>query len=189
MKVRISVLLSVLLTAGLVGTMRADNFAVDATHSAAVFRVSHLGLSWIYGRFKDISGTFTVDPKTPESARFELSAKVDSVDTDNGQRDTHLKSPDFFNSKQFPTMAFKSTKAKAVDGGYEITGELSLHGAKKDVTLVLKGGRVTDFPPGVKRTGFVGELTIKRSDFGMNKMLEAVGDEVQVFLTFEGTKK
>ena len=78
---------------------------------------------------------------------------------------------------------------KPVDGGYEASGELTLHGVTRPLTLVLLGGRTAEFPKGVQRTGYFGEFAIKRSDFGMDKMLEAVGDEVRVQLSFEGTKK
>jgi polyisoprenoid-binding protein YceI len=171
------------------GSVRADEYTVDAAHAAAVFRVSHVGLSWTYGRFKTVSGTFTVDARNPAGAKFELTAAVDSVDTDNAQRDQHLKSPDFFNAKQFPAIAFKSTIAKPVDGGFEVAGELTLHGVTKPLTIVLKGGRTAEFPRGVQRTGYSGEFTIKRSDFGMDKMGPAVGDEISVQISFEGTKK
>ncbi|MBX7104560.1 MAG: YceI family protein [Gemmataceae bacterium] len=178
---------SAVLTAMLGATpATADDYVVDNTHAAANFRVSHLGLSWTYGRFKDISGTFTVDPG---QAKFELSAKADSLDTDNAKRDEHLKSPDFFNTKQFPLISFKSTSAKANDKGYEVTGNLTLHGVTKPVTINLIGGRKAEFPKGVNRTGYTGEVSIKRSEFGMNKFAEAVGDEVIVTFSFEGTKK
>src|SRR5262249_15442756 len=88
--------LATLVATALSGTARGDEYAVDSAHAAAVFRVSHIGLSWTFGRFKDVSGTFGVDSRNPAGTRFELSAKVDSIDTDNAQRDQHLKSPDFF---------------------------------------------------------------------------------------------
>jgi polyisoprenoid-binding protein YceI len=168
---------------------RGDEYAVDAAHAAAVFRVSHIGLSWTYGRFKDLSGTFAVDPRNPAGTQFNLSTRVESLDTDNAKRDEHLKSPDFFAAKQFPTIGFRSTSVKPVEGGYEVAGELTLHGVTKPVTVVFKGGRTAEFPRGVQRTGYFGEFTIKRSDFGMNKMLEAIGDDINVQLSFEGTKK
>jgi polyisoprenoid-binding protein YceI len=181
--------LAVVLFAAAAPAARADDYAVDAAHAAAVFRVSHIGLSWTYGRFKDLTGTFAVDPRNPAGTRFDLSARVDSVDTDNAKRDEHLKSPDFFAAKQFPMVGFRSTAVKPVEGGYEVAAELTLHGVTKPVTVVLKGGRAAEFPKGVQRTGYVGEFTIKRSDFGMTKMLEGVGDEINVQLSFEGTKK
>jgi len=167
----------------------ADDYAIDPVHSAAVFRIPHVGISWVYGRFKDLSGVFTIDAQNPAATHFELAAGVDSVDTDNPKRNEHLKSPDFFNANQFPAITFKSMNVKPVDGGYEASGELTLHGVTRPLTLVLLGGRTAEFPKGVQRTGYFGEFAIKRSDFGMDKMLEAVGDEVRVQLSFEGTKK
>jgi polyisoprenoid-binding protein YceI len=181
--------LATLIAAALSGSARADEYAVDTAHAAAVFRVSHIGLSWTHGRVKDLSGTFAVDARNPAATRFELSARVDSIDTDQPKRDEHLKSPDFFNAKEFPVIRFKSKSAKPVEGGYEVAGELTLHGSTKPLTIVLKGGRTAEFPPGVQRTGYVAEFMIKRSDFGMDKMLEAVGNEIHVQLSFEGTKK
>jgi polyisoprenoid-binding protein YceI len=184
-----SFVLAALVLAGLGGSVRADEYTVDGVHSTAVFRVSHLGLSWTYGRFKDVSGSFTVDAKNPAATSFELKAKVESLDTDNAKRNEHLKSPDFFNAKQYPSITLKSKSVKSVKGGYEVTGDLTMHGKTKSVTFTLAGGRTAEFPKGVQRTGYVGELTIKRSDFGMNKMLQAIGDEIRVELSFEGTKK
>ncbi|MGO9599122.1 MAG: YceI family protein [Isosphaeraceae bacterium] len=171
------------------GGARAGEYAVDPAHSAVVFRASHLGLSWTYGRFKGLSGTFAVDAKSPAGTYFELSAQADSIDTDNAQRDEHLKSPDFFNAKQFPAITFNSKAVKPVKGGYEVAGELTLHGVTRPLTILLKGGRTAEFPRGVWRTGYAGDFTIKRSEFGMDKMLGAVGDDILVQLSFEGTKK
>jgi polyisoprenoid-binding protein YceI len=168
---------------------RADEFTVDPAHSAAVFRVSHLGLSWSYGRFKDISGSFAVDAQNPSATQFSLAAQVGSIDTDNAKRNEHLKSPDFFDAAQYPTVSFKSTSVRPVDGGYEVAGDLTLHGVTKPITIMLKGGRTAEFPRGVQRTGYVTEFTIKRSEFGMDKMVGAVGDKITVEFSFEGTKQ
>ncbi len=167
---------------------RADDFTVDAVHSGVSFRALHMGMSWIPGRFNDISGNFSVDAKNPATARFELIAKVDSVDTNNKKRDEHLKAPDFFDAKQFPTITFKSKSAKAVDGGLEVTGELTMHGVIKPLTITLKGGKTVEMR-GATSIGYTADFTIKRSDFGMDKHLEALGDEVQVQFGFEGKKK
>lgn len=187
MKVRIPAL--VLAALALAGSVRADDYAVDPVHSAAVFRVKHVGMSWVYGRFKDISGTFSADAQNPAATRFELGAQVDSIDTNNPKRDEHLKSPDFFNAMQFPTISFKSTSVKPVEGGYEVTGDLTMHGVTKPVTFTLKGGRTAEFPKGVQRTGYTGGFTVKRSEFGMDKMVGPIGDDIEVQLSFEGTKK
>jgi polyisoprenoid-binding protein YceI len=120
-----------------------------------------------------------------------MTIKVDSVDTNNKQRDTHLRGPDFFNAKQFASITFKSTSVKATDGGYEVKGDLTMHGVTKPVTLSLKGGKTAEFPRGVKRTGYSGEVTIKRSEFEVGKpdFAAALGDEVHVSIDFEGMRK
>lgn len=169
--------------------VRADEYALDTSHAAVTFQVSHLGLSWANGRFKELTGSFAIDPANPSGTWFEVLAKADSVDTDNAKRDEHLRSPDFFNTKQYPVLSFKSTAARAIQGGYQVTGDLTLHGVTKPITLNLAGGKTAEFPKGVVRTGYSTTFTIKRSEFGMDKMLEAIGDEVHVTVSFEGTKK
>jgi polyisoprenoid-binding protein YceI len=168
----------------------ADDFTVDPDHTSVTFKISHLGLSYIHGRFDDVSGGFTLDADAGKSS-FALTVKAESMDTNNKKRDDHLRSPDFFNAKQFPTVAFKSTSVKAVDGGLEVAGDLTLHGVTKPVTFTLAGGKTAEFPPGTKRVGFSTELKIKRSEFGMDKFLDngAVGDEVFIAVSFEGVKK
>jgi polyisoprenoid-binding protein YceI len=166
----------------------ADDYTLDAMHAGVNFKISHLGLSWTYGRFNDVAGAFTID-ESADKCSFSLTIKTDSVDSGNKKRDEHLKAPDFFNAKQYPTITFKSTSVKAAKGGYEVTGDLTLHGKSKSVTFTLVGGRKAEFPKGVKRTGYSTELVIKRSDFGMDKMTDAIGDEVYVSISFEGTKK
>jgi polyisoprenoid-binding protein YceI len=182
-----AVLVAVLLLAAPAGA--ADDYAVDAMHAGANFKISHLGLSWIYGRFNDLSGSFSIDPADASKSSFNLTAKVSSLDTNNKKRDDHLRSPDFFNAKQYPDITFKSTAVKAIKDGYQVTGDLTLHGVTKEVTLSLLGGRKAEFPKGVQRTGFSAELTIKRSAFGMDKFTEAIGDDVHLSFSFEGTKK
>jgi polyisoprenoid-binding protein YceI len=167
---------------------RADDFALDAMHSGVTFKISHLGLSWIYGRFNDFSGDLTLDPDTGKCA-FAMTIKAESIDTNNAKRDEHLRSPDFFNAKQFPVITFKSTSVKAVDGGYEVTGDFTMHGVTKPITFPVLGGRKAEFPKGVQRTGYTTELTLKRSEFGMDKFAEALGDEVRISISFEATKK
>ncbi len=168
---------------------RADDYTLDPAHSGVTFKISHIGLSNVFGRFDDVSGSFTVDEDAAKCA-FSLTIKADTVDTNQAKRDEHLRGPDFFNAKQFPAIAFKSTSVKAIkEGGYEVTGDLTMHGVTKAVTFKMTGGKKAEFPPKVQRTGFSTDLTIKRSDFGMDKMTEAIGDDVAISISFEGTKK
>ena len=134
--------------------------------------ISHARISNIHGRFNDFSGKITIDSADPAKSSFALSIPVESIDTNNVKRDEHLRAPDYFNVKQFPTMSFQSTKVKAVDGGYEVTGDLTLHGVTKPVSFKLKGGdKVVEFPKGTKRIGLVSTFSIVRSDFGVSAEL------------------
>jgi len=167
----------------------ADDYTIDTAHSSVSFKISHLGLSYVHGRFNDFSGGFTIDPSDPAKSSFKLSIKTQSVDTNNSGRDNHLRSPDFFNAKQYSSVSFKSTEVKRVDGGYEVTGDLTLHGTTKPITFNLKGGTTAEFPRGTPRTGFSTDFTVKRTDFGVGKQMAALGEDVFVSIGFEGTKK
>jgi polyisoprenoid-binding protein YceI len=169
----------------------ADIYTIDPIHSGVNFKISHVGLSWVYGRFDSFSGNFSIDADDAGKATFELKINTDSVDTNNKQRDTHLRSPDFFNVKQFPAITFESTAVKAIDKGYEVTGNLTMHGVTKPVTFSLVGGKKAQFPPGTSRTGYSTELIIKRMDFGVGqeKFAGALGEDVHVAISFEGVLK
>jgi polyisoprenoid-binding protein YceI len=189
MRKRLLLLVALAVAAGPARAWAADTYAVDPVHSSFSFSVSHLGISDVHGRFNDVSGTFTLDTDAPAKSSFTLTIQVASIDTAVKKRDDHLRSPDFFDAKKYPTMTFKSTAVKAVAGGYQVTGDLTLHGVTKSVTFTLKGGKTAEFPKGMKRIGFTTALTIKRSDFGMKTMIPAVGDEVRITIGMEGVKK
>jgi polyisoprenoid-binding protein YceI len=181
-------LATVLITCGMVARA-ADTYKIDPVHSSISFMISHVGISNIHGRFNDFSGSITIDQAHPARSSFALSIPINSIDTNNVKRDEHLQAPDYFNAKQFPTMSFQSTKVKAVDGGYEVAGDLALHGVTKPVSLTLKGGdKVVEFPKGTKRIGMVSTFSIKRSDFGVNAEPKALGDEVPIFIGIEAAK-
>lgn len=168
----------------------AESYSVDPVHSSVSFGISHAGISDIHGRFNDFSGTFVIEANDPSKSSFSLDIKVESVDTNNAKRDEHLRAPDYFNAKQFPLLSFKSTKVKATDAGYEVTGDLTLHGVTKPVTLNLKGGhKVVEFPKGTPRIGVTSAVTIKRSDFGMTTEIGALGDDVHIIVGLEAAKK
>jgi polyisoprenoid-binding protein YceI len=167
----------------------ADNYAIDPAHTSVTFKVQHVGISWIHGRFNNVSGKFTIDKDDPGKSSLEATIKADSIDTAQPARDKHLRSPDFFNVAQFPEITFKTTSVKAADGGYELTGDLTLHGVTKSVVFTLKGGKTAEFPRGTQRIGFTAAVTLKRTDFGMDKFIPAVSDEVPIEISFEGVKK
>jgi polyisoprenoid-binding protein YceI len=167
----------------------ADKYTIDPAHADVSFKIGHLGLSRIMGRFNEISGTFTIDPSNPAGSNFNVTIPVKSIDTNQKQRDQHLLTPDFFDEASFPTMTFVSSEVRPVDGGLEVSGNITLHGVTRPLKVVLKGGGSAEFPPGVQRTGYTTDFVIKRSDFGMTNFAGVVGDEVAISISFEGIKE
>ena len=168
----------------------ADEYFYDPVHSSISFKVSHLEISWIHGRFNKAEGTFVIDKQDPAKSSFQLSIDANSVDTANTARDDHLRQPDYFDTKQFPTIDFKSTSVKPIKGGYEVTGDFTMHGKTKKITLKMMGGKEAEFM-GKKRVGFSTELSVKRSDFGFDKknIGPALGDEALIFIDCEAAPK
>jgi len=167
----------------------ADTFKLDSVHSFVLFSVQHLGIANTYGRFNDTSGIVVFDKDNPSNSSVELSVKVESLDTNNSIRDRSLKSPDFFDAKQFPTMTFKSTKVEGSGDTLKVSGDLTIHGVTKPMTVDFKKGGEGKGVFGEMRGGGETRFTIKRSDFGMNFQQGAVGDEVNITLSLEGIKK
>lgn len=167
----------------------ADGFAIDGSHSSVVFKIKHMGVSNFYGRFNRISGEFAWDAAKPEATSVKAKIDAASVDSNNKQRDGHLNSPDFFNTKEFADINFVSKGLKKEGSAWKLTGDLTLVGKTKEV--------VADFTPTGDKTGDKGTLagfeavfTIKRSDFGMNYGVAngVLSDEVTVTVALEGKK-
>ena len=167
------------------------SFKLDPSHTAIIFKINHLGFSNTYGQFPGTEGTFTINDLKPEKSTLDLMIKTDSVTTLEKKRDEHLRSPDFFNVKQFPAITFKSKSVKKTDAThYEITGDLTLHGVTKPVTFVFNRFKTDKDPWGNLRTGGETSFKIKRTDYNMNFMSEPgkVGDEVEMMISLEGIK-
>jgi polyisoprenoid-binding protein YceI len=189
----IPALFAVLLVASAASADTAE-WAIDPSHSHVGFNISHLVVSSVNGRFKDVSGKVQLDEADLTKSNVELTIKVDSIDTDEPKRDEHLKSPDFFDTKKFPNMTFKSTKIVKSGGGYKVTGALTIRDVSKSVTLSGNLSQAIKSPWGklVRGAKFAG--TIKRGDFGLkwNKALEAggvvVGEDVALDIALEINK-
>lgn len=167
----------------------ADEYDYDLVHSSITFKARHLDISWIHGRFNQVDGKFVLDRQDPTKSSFKLTIKADSIDTGNTARDEHLRQPDYFDTKQFPTIEFKSTAVKAIQGGYQVTGDFTMHGTTKPVTITLTGGKEIE-SRGVKRVGFSTEVKLKRSDFNFDKtQIGAIGDEAIILIDCEGMRK
>ena len=179
-------LLSVLGTSALA----ADTYALDGAHSSAMFRVSHLGSSYFYGRFNEVSGALVFDEADATKSSVNIVVKAASVDTNNEKRDTHLKSADFFDAGQFPELSFKSTGVvKKSDKAYSVTGNLTIHGVTKEVTVDFERPGTAKDPWGGTRTGGEAIFNIKRSDYGIAFMPDGLGDDVRLIVSVEGVKK
>lgn len=176
----------------------ATAWKVDTVHSCALFRVRHLGAGFFWGRFNDVGGMVNFDPADPKSLSMDIAIDVDSVDSGHPDLDRHLKSPDFFDSKEFPKMTFKSSSVKQVPTtkrsddplmAWDVTGKLSIHGKSQEVTARVTYWGANDAGRGLK-AGFEASFKMKRSDFGMNYGVEnkALGDMVTVTLAFEVNK-
>lgn len=167
--------------------VEGGTFSLDKTHARIVFSYNHLGYSTSYGQFSDFSGSLKFDPKAPATSNLEVTVAMEGIDTTVPKLDAHLKSPDFFNAAKFPTATFKSTKI-VVTGPTTgtITGDLTLHGVTKPVTLeaTFNGGGMS---PAAKAydLGFNATGHVKRSDFGMNAYVPYVSDDVTLTISAE----
>ena len=190
-KAMVAVSMFVMMLAGAAQVRAADTYKIDPVHATVIYRISHFNVGNAYGRFNEPTGSVTVDNEDPSKSVFEFSVQVDKVDTANPKRDAHLKSPDFFNAKQFPTIDFKSTKvAKKGDNQFELTGDLTLHGVTKPITFVItKTGEGQHPQRKVPMTGWEAHVDLKRSDFGINGLQGAIGDDVNLTISFEALKQ
>ena len=181
------------LSAGLLGLAPrwrpAETYSIDPVHSSAIFRIKHLNTSYFYGRFDDVRGTISFDEASPTSSSVEVQIKADSVDTHDGKRDSHLKSPDFFNAAKYPTLSFKSKSfAKSGDNAFDVSGDLTVHGETKPVTVKFEKTGAAKTQVG-ERIGFETTFTIKRSEYGIAFMPDGLGEDVRIIISLEGVKK
>lgn len=154
------------------------DYTLDPSHSTIGFVARHAMVTNVKGGFKDFEGTLHLDGTDPSKSTASLDVKMESVETGSADRDGHLKSADFFKTDEFPTMTFRSTEAVALGGDdYRITGELSILGITKPLSIDLEfNGAATD-PFGNQRVGFEGKSEIIRSEWGLtwNAALETGG--------------
>ncbi len=174
----------------------AATWDLDTTHAELGFKVRHMMVSWTRGKFDRFEGALQLDEEEVSKSKLTVSIDVASVNTNVKDRDDHLRSADFFEVEKFPKMTFTSTKVEPKNGRLLVTGDLSIRGVTKSVTL-----DADPLPPAVKdpwgkwRTGTRATTTLKRKDFGLtwNKALEAggiaVGEDVELSLEVEFIKR
>jgi len=167
-----------------------DTYKIDPVHSEISFKIRHL-LAKTSGRFSRFGGTIKVDPADISKSSVEVSIEAASINTDNENRDKHLKTAEFFDVEKFPTITFKSTSVKEVaKGKLEITGDFTLHGVTKTITFpITNAGTGPGMKPGAVVAGFIdGALTLNRNDFGIKTYPGALGEDVAISLNIEAGK-
>jgi polyisoprenoid-binding protein YceI len=169
----------------------AETWQLDPVHSNFFFDVKHI-YSTVRGQFADFSGQVDFDPAQPEKSRFDFTIKVDSIDTKEGKRDTHLRSPDFFEAKKYPEITFRSTKVtKASDNKFIVAGKLTIKDVTKDQDIVFdyQGQKENPLKSGELVAGLDAGLSIDRLEYhvGTGKFykLGAVGKDVDILITLE----
>ena len=186
----LSLALSALALSG-VASAEMSRWNLDHDHTTLGFQVKHMVVSKTNGKFLEYSGVVEMDPEAKEFKTIEAVIQTKSVFTDHKKRDEHLRSPDFFDAKTFPTMTYKMKSYKKTGDNYTALGDLTIRGVTKEITLVGSFNGVAKDPWGNTRAGFSAEGTLNRKDFGMqfSKMLDngglMVGDEVKLTLEIE----
>ena len=172
-----------------------NNWNIDPAHTGINFSVRHMVVSKVRGRFGKYSGTIKLDDADITRSSVEVNIEASSIDTGVADRDTHLRSPDFFDVEKFPELKFRSHRVERVDATrYRIIGELTIRGVKREVSLDVEyGGRGKD-PWGNERVGFVAKTSIDRKDYGLtwNQVLESggilVGDRIDIDLDVQAVR-
>ncbi|AMX03277.1 YceI family protein [Microbulbifer thermotolerans] len=183
---------AVFLFAALLGaTAQAAQYQIDTkgAHAFIQFRIKHLGYSWLYGRFDDFSGSFSYDENAPEKSSVEVKIDVASLNSNHAERDKHLRGADFLDVAKYPTATFKSTAFEPLGNGKaKLTGELTLRGVTKPITIdVTHIGGGKD-PWGGYRQGFSGTTEFALKDFGIDYNLGPASQTVEMILDVEGVR-
>jgi polyisoprenoid-binding protein YceI len=175
----------------------ADTWEIDSAHTSVQFSVRHMTISNVRGEFGKVTGTVTSDGTDPKQVQIEATIDASTIDTHQEHRDADLKSPNFLDVAKYPTIVFKSKKIEPAGAGkWEVTGDLTLHGVTKEVTLHVEGpsSQVKD-PHGNLHVGAHATTTINRKDFGLtwNRVIETgglmVGEDVEITIEVEAMKK
>jgi polyisoprenoid-binding protein YceI len=172
----------------------AETYTFDKSHSSVGFQVRHIFTN-VSGRFTDYAGTIQVDRARPESSSVEFTIQATSIDTSEPKRDGHLRTADFFDVANHPTITFKSTSVKPNGkDSYLVTGDFTMHGVTKQITLPVSLLGEGKDPMGNEKMGLETAITLNRKDYGLNwnRALETggvlVGEEVKVQISIEANK-
>lgn len=192
---KVLALLTVFIIGG-AGRAAAATYVLDKAHCNIGFSVKHMVISNVKGKFDDFEGTFDFDEAKKSVNSAQAAIKTASINTGDQKRDDHLRSPEFFDAEKFPEITFTLKNSRSLGGGkMRVTGDLTIHGVTKAVTLTGEFLGTANDPWGNKRAGFTAEGEVVRADYGMvwNKLLDGgglvVGDKVKLQLELEGILK
>jgi polyisoprenoid-binding protein YceI len=171
--------------------MPAGAYASDQAHTSVIARLTHMGFSRYTLRFDKVEARFRFDPHAPETAQVEVAIDPTSIDTGSKSFNAELAGKDWLDAAAYPSVAFTSTRIDVGDGAHgAVEGNLTLHGVTRPVTLAVTfNGVGGDLIPLITRAGFSATTTLKRSDFGLTRYEGLVGDEVQLTIEVEFTRK
>lgn len=173
-------------------TVNAADYVIDnkGAHASINFKIKHLGYSWLTGRFDKFGGKFSYDPANVSASKIEVNIDTSSINSNHAERDKHLKSDDFLDVSAFSNAKFVSESVtKKADGQLAVTGELTLHGVSKTITIDAQAIGEGKDPWGGYRAGFSGTTSIALTDFAIEKNLGPASTHVQLELHIEGIKQ
>lgn len=172
--------------------VKAADYVIDkkGMHASIQFKISHLGYSWLWGRFNDFEGTFSYDKEKPGDAKFEVTVNTDSVDSNHAERDKHLRGEAFLDVKKYPQARFTSTSLTLnEDGSGTLKGDLTLHGTTRPIAIDVKYIGEGKDPWGGYRVGFEGKTRIALADYGITKNLGPGSKELDLLFAIEGIRQ
>ena len=176
----------------LAASVQAADYVIDTkgAHAFIQFQIKHLGYSWLVGRFNTFSGEFSYDEANPDAAKVAVTIDTASVDSNHAERDRHLRAEELLDVKQFPQARFVSTAYRDLgDGKGQLSGDLTLHGVTRPITIDVTQIGAGDDPWGGYRRGFEGRTSFALKDFGIQRDLGPASQVVQLWLGVEGVRK
>jgi len=168
-----------------------ENYALDirGAHAFVMFKVKHLGYSWLHGRFNNFDGEFSYDTGNPNNSEISVSIDTTSVDSNHAERDKHLRGAGFLNVEEYPSASFVSTSMNLVDGKGTVTGDFTLLGVTKEIVINVEEVGHGDDPWGGYRRGFTGTTSFTMADYGVKKNLGPASTDVYLELNIEGIRQ
>jgi len=175
-----------------VAAAEVEEYVIDTedAHAFIHFRIQHLGYSWLYGRFNDFDGRFSYDTEDPDNSSVQVEIETASLDSNHAERDKHLRGDDFLDVDRYPEASFTSTEvAMNDDGTGTVTGDFTLHGVTKPITIEVEQIGAGPDPWGGYRRGFQGTTNFPLKDFGIDYDLGPASQVVEIILSIEGVRQ